>query len=333
MKILWMLLAISGANLAAAADETLRLAPAPLEIPARIGPLLFDGEPHKYEQAGLGVSYQYLGRGLSLTIYVYDLDVADIPDGGDTNIVCEQYEQAKSDVLHAGYADALVKKEQLVRLAPPADAPLAREAVFEYVRDGRPTLSYLWITAVAHNFVKLRFSMSTNLRDEAMDARRAVLSTLGAAIKQHLPPADAKADKHGTTLSLSSDDDMGTALMYSVLMTGVTEKSTDALPLCGGEFIPGYADELEVFQMLFAGDAGLVDTKLSRRMAKVAGAGFLEEFVWVERHRESWGNTPPEGLDFHGYESWKKKNLRRFHLPSMGSVVIDHPRPMPLISP
>lgn len=336
MKNIWVLLAICSANLAAAADESVRLLPSPLELPSHIGPLLIDGAPHKYEQAPLGVSYQYSGRGLSLTIYIYDLGIKGIPDGGDTNITCQEYEQAKGDVLHAGYIDAAVKAEQLVRLAAPDDAPLVREAQFEFTRDGRLTLSYLWITGVANNFVKLRFSIDATLRDEAIDARRGVLTALGEAIKPHLQAVDPKADKPSSlTINLGGDsgDDVGTGLMYTVLMTGVTENSKEQLPLCGGEFVPTYANELGVFQAMFDGDSGLLDSKVSKRMATVAKAGFLEEFVWTERHRESWGTTPPEGLDLVGYEPWKKKNLKRFRLPRLGAVVVDHPRPMPVGSP
>ena len=112
----------------AAAEETLKLLPSPLEMPRRIGPMASDGAAHSYEDPRLGSSYQYLGRGLSLTIYVYDAGVDAIPDGADNIPVCDQFEDAKNGVAKAGYLDMALKSEQMVRLAPPGDVLLAREA-------------------------------------------------------------------------------------------------------------------------------------------------------------------------------------------------------------
>ena len=66
------------------------------------GPMRFDGQPHKYDDPRLGASYQYMGGGLSLTVYVYDLGAVNIPDGGNTRLACEAFEGAKGDVQHAG---------------------------------------------------------------------------------------------------------------------------------------------------------------------------------------------------------------------------------------
>ena len=132
---------------------------------------------------GLGSSYQYLGRGLSLTIYVYDAGVEAIPDGADNIPVCDQFEDAKNGVTKAGYRDMALKSEQMVRLAPPGDVLLAREAVFEFVRQERKTISYVWVTAAAKNFIKLRFSLDAELRDEVPEARRALLDALGEAVQ------------------------------------------------------------------------------------------------------------------------------------------------------
>ena len=336
MKNSWCIAFLFGcAGAAVAADDTVRLLPAPLEMPRRIGPLVYDGAPHRFEQRELGVAYQYLGRSLSLTIYVYDLGIENIPDGGDTNVSCEQFEQAKFDVVRAGYANTVLKSQQLVRLASSDDAPLAREALLEFEREGHPTISYLWVTGVAKNFVKLRFSLDSQLRDEAVDARQAVLTALGEAIKPHLQKVVDAGEKSvsATAINLTSDagDDMATGLMYLMLLSAEIDKSPTAGPLCGGVFDPPFDTELAVYKSLFSPE-GLGDgnTKLGKKIASAAEAGFLEEFVWRELHRDSWGDSPPEGLDLAGYTPWKKKNLKRFRMPSFGNVVVGHPRPMPV---
>jgi hypothetical protein len=325
----WICLLGVCAGVPAAAEDRVKLSPTPIELPGRIGPLLHEGEPHEFDQPQLGVSYKYNGNGLALTIYVYDLGVENIPDGGDTNITCQVFEQSKAEIAGAGYAGLVLKNEQLVKVTPDADSPLVREAAFEFVLEGRPAISYLWITGVAKHFIKLRFSLDASMRDETADARAAVLTALGEAIKPHLLAVDPKAEKPGASIGLNFSDstaDMATGMMNAGLLAAVTDKAPDAVPVCGGAFVPGYAMELDIFESLFGADSE-PDSKSSKRLAATAKAGFLDEFVRAERHRESWGDTPPAGLDLAGYAQWKKKNLKGFRMPSFGSVTIDHPDP------
>jgi len=229
----------------------------------------------------------------------------------------------------------VLESEQLVRLAPPDDLPRAREALFEFERDKHPTISYLWITGVSKNFVKLRFSVDARLRDELVDARRAVLSTLGAALEPHLKLVVPKAENPGVSMAFDaagSDEAMAMGLMYLMLLTTIANESPAQLPVCGGEFVPTYSNELAAFQGAFV-DGPSGDSKFGKRIAAVSKAGFLEEFVWVERHRGAWGVTPPKGLTLAEYESWRKKKLKRLRIPDFGSVVIDHPRPLPVEPP
>ena len=163
--------------------------------------------------------------------------------------------------------------------------------MYEYELDAQPTISFIWVTTVAKHFVKLRMSLAPRLRDEVPDARRAVLSTL--------------------------------------LLTAVADKSPELTPVCGGEIIPGYETELDLYRgMITINDEGAT-TRSSKLLAKADKAGFLDELVWVEVHRESWGTVPPEGLTLLEYEAWRKKNLKRFKAPNFGSVTVQHPRPLP----
>src|SRR5215470_72294 len=141
-RIWWVALSCAIAQLAAA-EEPLKLLPSPLELPRHIGPLRTDGEAHTFGDPRAGSAYVYEGKGLLLTVYVYDAGVTDIPDGAGSAAVCEQFEEAKLGVTQAGYRDVVLKSEQMVRLEPPDDAPLAREALYEMVRKEGPAISYL----------------------------------------------------------------------------------------------------------------------------------------------------------------------------------------------
>lgn len=314
--------------------EPVKLAPGPFELPERIGPMRYDGNAHKYDDPRLGASYQYLGGGLSLTIYVYDLGAENIPDGGDTRIACEAFEGAKGDVLHAGYQNVVVKSQQLARLDPAAESPVAREAVFEYTRSDRPTVSYLWLTGAAKEFVKLRFSIDDKYRDELAEARRTVLNALGAALKPHLGPVDPEAGKKKTSINLFSGTDpadMGAAFSYLMSLTADGMDHDENVPLCGGELVPDFGHELAAFKSLLviAKESGK-QTKFTRRLADIDRAGFLDEFVWAYRHRDDWGAQPPEGLELEAFDGWRQKKLKRFTVPEFGSVNYDVPRPLPL---
>lgn len=317
---------------AAGVPEQVQLLPSPILLPKRIGPMYLSGEPHKYDDPRLGVSYQYSGGGSSLTVYVYDAGQSDLADGADTMPVCREFELAKQGVEQS-YQKTQLKSQQLVRLSPPDNSPLMREALYEYEREQHPTISFIWITTVAGHFVKLRLSMDPQLRDELPDARRGLLSIVGDAIKPHLKPIAPDAKPAGTSINVNfggGSDAMGEGLMYLMLLSAVADKSPELAPVCGGEFVPSLETEAGIFRGMFAADEGVAKSKVGKRMAQIEKAGFLEEYLWVDRHRESWGKVAPEGLTIPEYQAWRKKNLKRFQLPAFGSVTIDHPRPLPL---
>ena len=344
MKRLWqwaglaMITAVTCGPAAWAAGEPLKLGPTRLELPARIGPLATDGVAHGFGDPRLGVGYQYNGAGLALTIYVYDGGITDIPDGGDTIASCQQFEQSKSEIQSAGYANVVLKSQQLVRLLPPDAAPVAREAVLELERGGHPVISYLWMTGFDKNFIKLRFSLDAALRDEVSEARRAVLDALGAAMKPHLAPVPVaseagKEEKPGTSINLSlgaDDDDMEAGIMYTMLLATVADQGPEMSPVCGGPLVPSFDTEVGIFRAMIAMNGEKAESKFSRQLVDAESAGMLEEFVWSDLHREEWGKAAPDGLTLGEYKSWKKKHLKRFRRPNFGDVMVDHPRPLPL---
>jgi len=319
-----------------AADASLQLLPSPITLPTRIGPMQYTGAPHKYDDPRLGVSYQYGGDGLSLTVYVYNSGDTSLIDGADTMPTCREFEIAKAGVLQT-YQKPQLKAEQLVRLAPPDALPQMREAHYEYEREGKPTISFIWITTAAKHFIKLRLSMNPRLREELPEARRAVLAVIGEAIKPHIVPVDPKAEVPGSSVGFNldglggtSDDSMEAGIWYLMLLNTVADKSPELAPVCGGEFVPSLETELGIYRGMFEPDQDLAKSRLGKIMTQIDKAGFLEEYLWVDRHREEWGAVPPNGLTVPEYAIWRKKNLKRFTPPDFGTVTIDHPRPLPL---
>lgn len=332
---MWLVVMLAGAAAQAAppAAEKVILAPSPLELPARIGPLHFTGEPHKYEPAGAGISYAFSGRGLLLTVYVYDGNLTDIADGGDTVEACEQVEMAKEGVQEAKYPNTVLTREQLVRLTPTEAFPLAHEVRYELERDGRPSISYIWVTAAAKHFVKLRFSFDKQLKDEEADARRGILDAVGEAIRPHLAAIKPEAKKDAgksINVTLGVDGDVTTGMLYTVTLSSLLEKTPELAPPCGGTVVPPFETEVGVLRAVLEMSGEGASSDFTRRLAKVAKAGFLEEFVWTEMHREEWGTWEPSELKTADYLKWKKKHLKNLQVPNLGSVTVSKPRQLPV---
>ncbi|MBX3702988.1 MAG: hypothetical protein KF822_04375 [Steroidobacteraceae bacterium] len=323
----------------ATGQELVTLLPSPIQLSSRIGPLEFDGKPSKYDDPRLGVSYGYNAPGAALTIYVYDAGVAEVPDGADSIAVCREFEDAKQGVRGSpAYGNTRFRSEHLVRLAPPEDAPLAREAVFEMDREGRHLISYLWITGVAKHFVKLRFTMVAPPRDEVLEARRTVLDAVGAAMRPHLAAVAAAAGKKSgdgaaltVTLNQSGGADMITGLSYLMVLSAMAEKEPESAPACGGEYVPAFGKAVAAWETALAIlDESGGGSRFARTLAAANKAGMIEEFVWIELHREQWGATPPDGLALGEYAAWRKKNMKNIRIPDFGAVTFDRPRPLPL---
>jgi hypothetical protein len=329
----------------AAIADTMKLLPTALEMPDRIGPLAYTGKPDTWADKRLGMSYKFVAPGMILDIYAYDAGVMRIPEGAGSRPVCEQFEQAKSELLHGGYKDAVLKGEQLARMGPTQDPPLAREAVFEAVMQDAPVISYVWITGAAGNFIKIRFSISAQLRYEVEDARRAVLNAVGDAIRPHLVPAgpaqpggveaaagqDVKGKQVKIVMGPGTAAEPGFGMSYLVGLSTLTARSDVALPACGGRLRPAFATEVATWQLaLRVATRTAAGSKFSNKVVEAEGAGYLEEFIWTLNHQEHWGDTPPESLDLKAFSKWSRKHLKNVRVPDFGYVDINHVRELPI---
>lgn len=322
---------VLGAWAGLALADPVRLGTTPIELPDRIGPLTSDGQAHGFGDPALGVSYQYRGDGLHLNVFVYDAGLAAVPDGADTAPACREFESARRGVADS-YQDVRVTSDRLVRVNAGEHPLLVREAGFEFQHEQHHLLSYLWVTAAAGHFIKLRFSADVSLRDELPDARRALLTALATAAQPHLAPAPPEPEP-GTSLSFDlngkPEADMAGLLLYLTMLSQAAEESPETRPVCGGEYLPGFEQDVGLFRALADADVH-ASSKWHKLLVRAEEAGFLEEFIWSELHRETWGKTPPDGLSLQDYQPWRRKNVKRFKRPQFGTLTFDHPRPLPV---
>ncbi|HEU4779439.1 MAG TPA: hypothetical protein VFS58_06105, partial [Steroidobacteraceae bacterium] len=180
----------TGVNAAALGDNMIRLAPSPFKLPQNIGPLRYSGE-NRYSDRRMGRAFTYNASGISLKIYVYDFGLRGIPDGPDSVAACEQFESAKREIELGGNYQKVRLRGEFSRPMPAAEAPpVAREAVYEFDRNGTPVVSVLWVTAANGYFLKLRLSLRKEVADELADAREQVLGSIAQALSAR-PPSPA----------------------------------------------------------------------------------------------------------------------------------------------
>jgi len=213
--------------------------------------------------------------------------------------------------------------------------PQVREAVIEADMNDKHALVYVWLTTAGKHLLKLQLMTLERNRDHVPEVRRLVLGALGTAIAPHLalvdpntkPPADF-IDINGLD---AADDEMEFGFVYLTTLSAIIDKQPERGPVCGGVYEPLFEEDLAAYQMAIMVNAGsTVRSSALKGMIAAEKAGFLDELVWTQLKRESWGAVAPEGLDLAAFEPWRKKNIKRFKLDAFGSVVAGKPRPLPV---
>ncbi len=329
----------AAAHAAALSDNTVKLAPSKLRLAQNLGPLRYAGE-NRYSDRRLGTSFGYNTSGISLTIYVYDYGVRDIPDGPDSVAACEQFESAKREIEHGGnYQNVVLRHEVSRRMQDAAGAPMAREALYEFDRNGVHAISMLWLTAADGYFVKLRLSLRGEVADEQEDARAQILEALANAFtarpaRPAPPPLDAQQD---TSIEVDAGGDPADAalwLSYAVELVHASREQPQSRPLCGGLFVPGFAAELAARRVVLpeyqSRAASLRNSSYFGDLARVDGAGFFEEYVWYFLRDERVDHTPPANLQLAAFDTFRQRELAAHVVLSGAHVRINAVRPLPL---
>jgi hypothetical protein len=126
-------------------------------------------------------------------------------------------------------------------------------------------------------------------------------------------------------------EDMVVGMLYLSSVAALADEEPALRPPCAGPVELPFAAEVGAHQSVLAlaeGDSN--GSKFTKKLVEVAKAGYLEEFVWFYRHRDSWGDTPPAGLEVEPFRKWAKKNLRRLEVPTFGYVEYKEAKALPV---
>jgi hypothetical protein len=328
----------SAAHAAKLGDNTVKLLPSKFKLLQNIGPLRFSGE-NSYSDRRLGRSFGYGASGISLIVYVYDYGQRDFPDGPDSAAACEQFERAKHEIEQGGnYQNVVLLRQATRRMRDAADAPLAREALYEFDRNGVHAWSYLWLTAADGYFVKLRLSLREDVKDEIHDARAEILASVAEALaaRPARPDIPSSGKPAETSIDIDPLNDPAEAPLwfsYAAELLRISREVPDALPPCGGPLVPMFATELAARRAALrdyaARDAAARTSAYFTQLARVDAAGFLDEYAWHYLRRDS-EQEPPGGLDLAGFETFRQRELASHEVKTGARVRVNTVRVLPL---
>ena len=161
-------------------------------FPAVIGAFERTGV-ERYPDARLGVKVGYVARGLGRAdIYVFDLGIAGIPAGIDSEPVRRAFTSADSDVGEMARRGYYLDLKRMV----PSDAtlqlkdrtPRFRMAVYEYrIKRGEstePVVSWLLVTGARANFLKVRYTHPASRVEDGQRELEKLLVDFFAANKE-----------------------------------------------------------------------------------------------------------------------------------------------------
>jgi hypothetical protein len=126
-------------------------------VPTQIGGLPYK-TAKKFDDPALGISLSYQGDNTTLNIFVYNGGVGDIPNGIDTVVALQQFEQAKSDVLASkAWTTVRFVSDGTVLLASKANLK-SYLALFEASDGDTQYYSILYLTTGRNRFYKARLT-------------------------------------------------------------------------------------------------------------------------------------------------------------------------------
>ena len=331
------LLACCLAQAAPLGDNTVRLAPSQIKLPQNIGPLRYNSQ-RKFSDRRMGRSYLYNASGISLSIYVYDYGVADLPAGPDSIAVCEQYESAKREIESGGnYENVQLKSEYSRRMTESADSPWLREAQYEFDRLGIHAVSVLWLGSFDGFFFKFRLSLRAEVAEELEEARPSILAAIGQAVaaRRGRTPASTAPARQEATVEVDSRYDAETAalwLVYASELMRYSREHPETRPPCGGLLSARHDAELAARRAALASyrerPEGSAPLDYWEDLDSIERAGLLDEYAWHYFKHEVNAVMPSE-LDLSGFEEYRARELATHVVQSGARVRIHTVRALP----
>ncbi|HEV8322415.1 MAG TPA: hypothetical protein VG389_12435 [Myxococcota bacterium] len=157
-------------------------------LPHRLG-LLTEGETLRFDEPGAGIGIEYMGEhGIYATVYVYDMELAAIPDGIESDVARAELERSLAELAEmeriGRYHGVKVRKVDKVSIGHGPGSLPAFLAELAYEFDGVDNASWLLLTALRGNFVKVRFTYPAARADEGERALLGFVDDLAVRLRE-----------------------------------------------------------------------------------------------------------------------------------------------------
>ncbi len=147
-------------------------------------------EKTNYPDPRLGIGYHYRDDAIAVcSLYIYNGGHSSITHGVNSEAVRKEFQRAKNDVIRAGelgrYKSVKELKDRTRTISSESGNTEYLESSFSLIAKGASRVSYLFLTGVSGNFVKVR---CTYVEDESSEGEKAVsnfLSDLSREIKSN----------------------------------------------------------------------------------------------------------------------------------------------------
>ncbi len=150
-------------------------------FPDRIATLEKRAEATDYEtkSPGLGVSVAYDGPGITVTVYVYTMNMKFIPTGLNSLVLRDNFSQAVWDIERMGelgrYSDVKRISDGEVSWDASGKGVTSHHAFYSYWQNGRDRLSHLYLMGFRNHFFKIRFTYDEDRQKYAERIRSEML--------------------------------------------------------------------------------------------------------------------------------------------------------------
>lgn len=146
------------------------------------------GKVTVFDAAELGVGIGYNLPGASITVFLYNLGMKEIPADVTSPDFKRQFEQAVGDIFQAGKMGVLQNISRLpgneIVTVPGGSGRKALSASFTFRMQERDVNSKLYLTQYRNNWVKLRFTYDAAMQNTGEEIFQRFLSELSAVLEK-----------------------------------------------------------------------------------------------------------------------------------------------------
>jgi len=146
------------------------------------------GKTHVYKEAEFGYSVSYVAPHIVITLYVYNMNQSEIPDGAKSEKVKDEMkrtvgeiEQSKKNGTYKSVKE--IGAAEIVSLGKGKDVPAALRRQFLVERTEGEKFSDAFVTGYKDHFIKFRITYDLEEKAESNKKIATFLEAVGSALK------------------------------------------------------------------------------------------------------------------------------------------------------